>query len=69
MLKTLERVDVDEFIRYICQENDARRICGFSPITTMLNSMDATEGTVLNLDHAQVDDRGSFVNFTSMIFY
>jgi hypothetical protein len=31
--------------------------------------MDASEGRLLSLDHAQVDDRNSFVSFASMIFY
>lgn len=69
MLAALERVNVEDFIRYIARENDARRICGFSPITTMLHCMDATQGSLLKLDYAQVDDKSSFVSFASMIFY
>jgi MEMO1 family protein len=69
LLSTLERCDVDAFVRGVARENDERRICGFSPITTMLHTMDATEGEVLALDYATVDDRNSFVSFTSMIFH
>jgi hypothetical protein len=69
ILRHLERVDTEAFIRDVARDNDARRICGFSPITTMLHCMDATEGSLLSLDYAQVDDRNSFVSFTSMIFH
>jgi AmmeMemoRadiSam system protein B len=69
LLSSLERVDMDEFVRLVVQDNDTARICGFSPITTMLRCMDASEGTVLALDFAHVDERNSFVSFSSMIFH
>jgi MEMO1 family protein len=69
MLGYLERLDLDGFIEQIARENDCRRVCGFSPITAMLNCMDATEGRLLGLDYAQVDNRNSFVSFASMIFH
>jgi AmmeMemoRadiSam system protein B len=65
----LQRIDVQGFIRSVVRENDSRRICGFPPITTMFHCMDAKQGQLLSLDFAQVDDRNSFVSFTSMIFY
>jgi MEMO1 family protein len=68
-LAHVEKLDVNAFIRSVARENDSRRICGFPPITTMLHCMDAREGRLLSLDFAQVDDRKSFVSFTSMIFY
>jgi MEMO1 family protein len=69
LLSHLERMEVDEFVRLVVQDNDSARICGFSPIVTMLRCMDATEGTVLALDYAHVDERNSFVSFSSMIFH
>jgi len=69
LLQRLERVDLDGFVAGVAAENDARRICGFSPITTMLRCMEASEGHLLALDHAKVDEKNSFVSFTSMIFY
>ncbi|MFH1117811.1 MAG: AmmeMemoRadiSam system protein B [Pseudomonadota bacterium] len=68
ILRHLERLDVGSFVGDVARDNDSRRICGFSPITTMLHCMDATEGSLLSLDYAQVDDRNSFVSFASMIF-
>lgn len=69
LISFLERVDVDGFIREVAKDNDSRRICGFSPITAMLHCMDASEGNLLSLDFAHVDERSSFVSFTAMIFH
>jgi MEMO1 family protein len=69
LLSSLENLDLQSFIQQIAHENDARRICGFSPITTMLQCMDASEGRTLALDYARVDDRNSFVSFASVIFH
>ncbi|MCA1961037.1 MAG: AmmeMemoRadiSam system protein B [Desulfomonile sp.] len=69
LLSCLERLDVDGFIRGIARDDDARRVCGFSPIVTMLHCMEASRGRVLSLDFAHVDDRSSFVCFASMIFH
>jgi len=69
LLRPLERIDVGGFIGGVAREKDARRICGFPPITTMLHCMDAAEGRLLSLEYAPVDNMNSFVSFTSMIFY
>lgn len=69
LMARLERLDVDGFIRAVARDDDARRVCGFSPITAMLHCMDASQGRLLSLDFAHVDDRNSFVSFASMIFH
>ena len=69
LISHLERLDLAGFIRSVAQDNDSRRICGFSPITTMLRCMDAAEGKLLSLDYGTVDNQNSFVSFTSMVFY
>ena len=69
LLASLENMDLGGFIQQIARENDSRRICGFSPITTMFHCMDASEGRMLALDYACVDDRSSFVSFASAIFH
>jgi AmmeMemoRadiSam system protein B len=69
LLSCLERLDIDGFIGHVAADNDARRVCGFSPITTMFHCMDAGRGRLLSLDYAGVDERNSFVSFASMIFY
>lgn len=69
LLRMLERIDIDGFVQTVAPENDTRRICGFSPIVTMFHCMEASQGKLLALDYAQVDDRNSFVSFASMIFH
>jgi hypothetical protein len=69
LLRMLERVNIDGFVQTVASENDARRICGFSPIVTMFHCMEASQGKLLALDYARVDDRNSFVSFASMIFH
>jgi MEMO1 family protein len=69
LIRFLEQMDLEGFIRGVARENDARRICGFSPITTMMSTMEASEGRLLALDHTNVDDQNSFVSFTSMVFH
>lgn len=65
----LEKLDVQGFITGVARDNDSRRICGFSPITTMLHCMEADSGSMLTLDYTHVDDQQSFVSFTSMVFH
>ncbi len=70
LLDLLERLDITGFVRQVAKDNDSRRICGFSPITTMFHCMEgASYGKRLALDMATVDDKNSFVTFTSMVFY
>ncbi len=70
LLDLLERLDVRAFVETVARDNDSRRICGFSPMTTMFHCMEgATSGKRLALDHAKVDNRNSFVTFASMVFY
>lgn len=69
LVACLERMDVDGFVRGVARDDNARRICGFSPIAAMLHCMNASRGRLLSLDFAHVDDRNSFVSFASMIFH
>jgi MEMO1 family protein len=69
LLSCLERLDVNAFVKEVARENDVRRICGFSPITTMFHLMEPAEGRLLDLDYAPVDEQNSFVSFASMIFH
>ncbi|MDQ1238496.1 MAG: hypothetical protein QG577_681 [Thermodesulfobacteriota bacterium] len=69
LLQSLANLKTDDFIRGIQADDDSRRVCGFSPIVTMMHSMDAAEAELLNLDFAYVDDQKSFVSFGAMIFY
>jgi len=69
LFQSLANLETDCFIRGIAADDDARRVCGFSPIVTMMHAMDASRAEMLNLDFAYVDDRKSFVSFGAMIFH
>lgn len=69
LLSLLEKVDMEAFVQEVAADNEARRICGFSPIAAMLACMDASAGKLLTLDYAHVDNRNSFVSFAAMIFH
>lgn len=68
-LSYLERLDRDGFVRDVAEDNDNRKICGFSPIVALLDCMEASEGRLLNLDYTYVDDKHSFVTFASVVFH
>ncbi len=68
MLEYVERVDAEGFRGYLAQEDDRRRICGFSPIYTMLKVMEAERGRVVAHDHGDMDPIGSICSFASVVF-
>jgi AmmeMemoRadiSam system protein B len=74
MLKHAENGDPDAFLRFIRQEDDARRIGVLPPLYTMLkllNNPDGSvpKGTVLRYDRATVDQYNSTVTYAAMAFY
>lgn len=68
MLSHVERVDARAFLDYVQCERDRRRICGFSPIYTMLCAMNAERGRVVAHDHGDMDELGSICSFASVVF-
>ncbi len=67
MLEHVERVDAEGFLGYLAQEDDRRRICGFSPIYTMLKAVQAEKGRVVAHDHGDMDPVGSICSFASVV--
>ncbi|MCZ6621626.1 MAG: AmmeMemoRadiSam system protein B [Deltaproteobacteria bacterium] len=67
MLAYVEKVDADGFLDYIAREEDQRRICGLSPIYTMLKVLDARRGKVLSHSHGDMDNMGSVCSYASVI--
>ena len=68
MLGYVERVDAEGFRGYLAEEGDRRRICGFSPIYTILKAMQAERGRVVAHDHGEMDPIGSICSFASVVF-
>ncbi len=69
MLKPVENLEAEPFAEFIRKEDDARRICGFSPIYTMLRVMQAEKGEVLRYDRGITDQFNSTVTYASMAFF
>jgi AmmeMemoRadiSam system protein B len=72
MLKHVEELDPEAFAAFIRTEEDRRRICGFSPIYSMLTMLKGTEvakGEVLRYDRGITDQFNSTVTYASMTFF
>jgi len=68
-LEHSEKLDAEGFYRSIEEEKDRRRICGLSPIYSLLSTVDAQRGKILDYDQALEPDTGSVVSFASVAFY
>jgi hypothetical protein len=64
----LEHFNDREFLEMARKINPLRKICGFGPLYTLLQALDCGRGKLLQVDHAIVDQRNSFVTFAAMIF-
>jgi AmmeMemoRadiSam system protein B len=68
-LSYTEQIDADGFYRTIEEEKDRRRICGLSPIYSLLSTITAKNGKLIDYDQALEPDTGSVVSFASVGFY
>jgi len=67
---TLDKVsalDPEGFYKSIEEEKDRRKICGLSSIYTLLHTIDASEGNILDYDKAMEKDSDSVVTFASAV--
>jgi len=69
LLAKIESLDLKGFQRSVEKNQDCFRVCGFSPIYTLLKTIDAEEGTLLNYSKTQMDEHNSTVTFASMVFH
>ena len=68
MLSSVEEMDAEAFYRSVQRERDKRNICGLSPIYSLLTTMDAGEGKLLDYQQSLEPGGGSVVTFASMVF-
>lgn len=68
LLERLAEWDREGFVDLIRKEEDARRVCGFPCLNTMLSAIEPAKGRILARDIAAADDAGSFVSFAGMAF-
>lgn len=70
LLKSMENCDSRNFIGTLRREQNRRRICGLGPLYLLAKILETkAHGTLLQHNHAVVDQQGSFVTFASMAFY
>jgi MEMO1 family protein len=64
----LAALDAPGFFHAIAKDQDRRRICGFSPLYSLIHLLDGARGRPLNYGQAFTPETGSAVTFTSMVF-
>jgi AmmeMemoRadiSam system protein B len=68
LVRALEQVDHADFFAQIAKNGDQRRICGFAPMYTFLNVVEASAGTLLKYGCATTMYPESLVSFASLAF-
>jgi MEMO1 family protein len=66
MLEAVEAGDADGFFESVRRDNDRRRICGLSPIYTLLRALGGATGTLRR--YGQWPDPEGVVTFASVVF-
>jgi len=68
LVERLAARDAPGFFNEIAKDQDRRRICGFSPLYSLIHLLNSSRGKTLKYDQAFTPETGSAVTFTSMIF-
>jgi AmmeMemoRadiSam system protein B len=68
LVDRLARLDAAGFFHEIAKDQDRRKICGFSPLYSLIHLLDGARGNHLHYDQAFTPETGSAVTFTSMVF-
>ena len=68
LVERLAARDAPGFFNEIAKDQDKRRICGFSPLYSLIHLLNGSEGNNLHYGQAFTPETGSAVTFTSMIF-
>jgi AmmeMemoRadiSam system protein B len=68
VLQSLTSSDREAFQETIREKGNRFRICGYSPLVTLLAMMPPAQGTLLAYSSSKMDDNKSMVTFASMIY-
>lgn len=68
LVQRLAALDAPGFFNEIAKDQDKRRICGFSPLYSLIHLLNGSRGKTLKYSQAFTPETGSAVTFTSMIF-
>ena len=68
LVERLAVLDAPGFFQEIAKDQDKRRICGFSPLYSLIHLLNGSKGRHLKYSQAFTPETGSAVTFTSLIF-
>ena len=68
LVNRLAAFDAPGFFNEVAKDQDKRRICGFSPLYSLIHLLDGAPGKHLKYSQAFTPETGSAVTFTSVIF-
>ena len=68
LVHRLTALDGPGFFQNIAKDQDRRRICGFSPLYSLIHLLDGVEGKPLTYRQAYTPETASAVTFTSVLF-
>lgn len=69
LVERLIALDAPGFFHEIAKDQDRRRICGFSPLYSLIHLLDGRRGAQLKYSQAFTPETGSAVTFTSLVFH
>jgi MEMO1 family protein len=68
LVSRLIELDAPGFFQGLAKDRDRRRICGFSPLYSLIHLLDGVQGKPLKYSQAFTPETASAVTFTSVIF-
>lgn len=68
LVERLAALDAPGFFNEVAKDQDKRKICGFSPLYSLIHLLDGARGNHLHYGQAFTPETGSAVTFTSMVF-
>ncbi len=68
LVNRLAALDAPGFFNAVAKDQDKRRICGFSPLYSLIHLLDGAPGKHLKYSQAFTPETGSAVTFSSVIF-
>jgi predicted class III extradiol MEMO1 family dioxygenase len=68
LIERLAALDAPGLFHEVAKDQDKRKICGFSPLYSLIHLLGGTTGEHLKYSQAFTPETGSAVTFTSMIF-
>lgn len=68
LIEKLAVLDSPGFFHEIAKDGDRRRICGFSPLYSLMHLLNGSRGKHLHYDQAFTPETNSAVTFTSLVF-